>query len=112
VALTGWTADVSVVCSILVSSLFKCRGLLPHLERRPAKTNQRFSAAARRSHPAQGLIPTANVARLTTSPRPTSFSMMKPGSRIRRGRRSLALLIAFFSFMGFHLLEESIAMAL
>jgi hypothetical protein len=65
-------------------SLFGCCRLpLPHLERHSVKTIQRFSAAARPSHPAHDLIPTAEVARLMTSPRPISFSEMKPGSRIR-----------------------------
>ena len=41
---------------------------------------QRFMAAVRRSHPPQGLIPIAYVARCTTSPSPTASSTTNPGS--------------------------------
>src|SRR5438067_4237488 len=81
-------------------------GLQGYLERRPVKTNKRFSAAARRSHPAQALIPTALVARLMTSPRPTSFSVTKPGRRIRRGRRSRVSLVACFVFISLIMSNE------
>src|SRR4030095_11832622 len=47
----------------------------------PVKVIQWLSAAARPSHPAHGLIPIAEVARLMTSPRLTSFSVTKPGRR-------------------------------
>jgi hypothetical protein len=84
VALPGWTIDVWVVSSILFffRYLFGCHSRR-YFECHPVKTNHRLSAAARLSHPPHGLIPTAEVARLMTSPSPTSFSVIKPGSRIR-----------------------------
>ena len=81
--LLGWSVDFSFVVSILFFLLCQFLGLQGYLDCRPVKTNQRLSAAARRSQPAQGLIPIALVARLMTSPRPTSFSVTKPGRRTR-----------------------------
>jgi hypothetical protein len=54
------------------------------------KTAQRFIVAARRSHPPQGFIPIAYVTRFTTSPNPTSSSVMKPGSLTLRGLGSVS----------------------
>src|SRR5262245_38059731 len=70
-----------VSCSmvILLQEGFSDSGYLARL----VKTTQRLSAAARRSHPPQGLIPMAEVARLITSPRPTSSSVINPGRRAR-----------------------------
>jgi hypothetical protein len=48
----------------------------------PKNINQRFNAAARDSQPPHGLIPTYDVARLITSPKPISFSVKNPGSLI------------------------------
>jgi hypothetical protein len=43
--------------------------------------SHRFRTTARRSHPSQGLHPTAEVARMTTSPSPMSVFMINPGKR-------------------------------
>ena len=93
-----WFHLVFLLCSFL--------GLQGYRECHPVKTNQRLSAAARRSHPAQGLIPIALVARLITSPRPTSFSVTKPGRRIRRGRRSRVFLVVCFVFISLIMSNE------
>src|SRR5215218_7870536 len=67
----------------------------PHQRgRRPVNATQRFKAAARRSHPPQGVTPRRDVARFTTSPNPTSASDTKPGRRTLNGSRLGA---AFFA---------------
>src|SRR5882724_10507217 len=84
----GWFADWPLIsdCSMRCIFLGPCgysfgySGVV-YCGDRPEKPNQRLSVAARRSQPPQGLIPMAYVARLMTSPRPISSSVMNPGRR-------------------------------
>src|SRR6185369_6191932 len=62
-------------------------------------TSQRLSAAARRAQLPQGLIPTIEVARLMTSPRPISSSLTNPGNRARYGLLSGGSLAEVFFFL-------------
>jgi hypothetical protein len=62
-----------------------------------------LKAAARLSHPLQGLIPMAYVTRLMASPKPISSSIRNPGRRTRWSGRSGPLLPFFvlaFCFIG------------
>jgi hypothetical protein len=53
---------------------------MTYLRRQGENTIQRFNLAARSLQPPQGWMPTAEVARLMTSPRPMSWSLTNPGS--------------------------------
>src|SRR5262249_6194192 len=84
ITFTGCSTKCSLVsfCSIIPPPFFRFVGTL-YFRWLLEKTIHRFSAAARRVHPPQGLIPTAYVAFLIASPRPISSSEMNPGSRTR-----------------------------
>src|SRR5256885_16566336 len=79
-----------------------------YLGRRPEKVSQRLRAAALCSQLPQGLMPIADVARLITSPRPMSSSLMKPGRRARYGWGSIFFVLpslapsVSITFISFH----------
>jgi hypothetical protein len=53
------------------------------LRNQRVKIIQRFNAVERLSHDIHGVIPRYVVARLITSPKPISSSVMNPGMRMR-----------------------------
>jgi hypothetical protein len=55
----------------------------PAIYRRPENTSQRLRLAARSLQAPHGRIPDRDVARLITSPRPTSVSALNPGMLTR-----------------------------
>src|SRR4051794_25401041 len=59
---------------------------------------RRLSRAARSAHGPQGLMPSVLVARLITSPSPTS-SWIKPGSRTWRGRGGWSECLVSIAFL-------------